>query len=361
MSDQSNPTILGRSTGHLGYGLMGLTWTHDQPDKPFETSIEVMKRALELGADNWNGGEFYGTVERNSMHLLREYFTKYPDDASKVIITIKGGAEKGNLKPNGSEENVSRSVEDCLAVIQGTSKTVIDIFECARVDKNTGVESQMRTLAKYVKAGKIRGIGLSEVSSKTIRTAHKYVVEETGLKDGIASVEVEISLWAPDTINNGILATCAELDLPIFAYSPLARGALSDKPIRRNADLPEGDFRKHLPKFQDDVLEVNNQITDAVVEIAKQHGSTVPQIAIAWVRGQSGRTRKVTLEDGTTKEVKLGSIIPIPGASSVSRVEENLKDVVLTEEELKTLDDLVEKFPTTGDRYPEAAMATING
>lgn len=381
--------------------MMGLT-TRGEP-KPVEESIRVMKRALELGADNWNAGEFYGESfgikwpdskqaisagcrfdlkllpvtllvrtnadydislagppDRNSMHLLREYFTQYPDDASKVILCVKGGVlADGTPVPDSSVDNIHRSVDTCLDLIKDTSKKTIDIFECARVDPKRGNEQALEVLAEYVKAGKLGGIGLSEVSAKTIRASQKQV-KELGIS-GVASVEIELSLWTPDVLHNGILAACAELEIPVFAYSPLARGALSDNPIRKNSDIPEDDFRRTLPKYQDDVLAVNNQITDAVSDIAKKHGLTTAQVAIAWVRGQSNRTRPVGLKDGSRKELKLPPIIPIPGASSIERVEENLKDVVLSEDELKTLDELVEKFPTQGDRYHPGGMQVVNG
>ena len=294
------------------------------------------------------------------MHLLAEYFAEHPNDAAKVILCVKGGGTPdGAPVPDSSPENIHRSVDTCLKLLKDTSKKTIDIFECARVDPKRGNDQALEVLAEYVKAGKVGGIGLSEVSAKTIRASQKKV-KELGL-EGVASVEIEMSLWTPDVLHNGILAACAEENIPVFAYSPLARGALSDKPFRKNSDIPEGDPRRHLPKYQDDVLEVNNKITDAVSDIAKQHGSTVPQIAIAWVRGQSGRTRNVGLEDGVKKEMKMPIVIPIPGASSIGRVEENLKDVVLSEEELKKLDALVDKFPTQGDRYTEGGMTVVNG
>ncbi|KAK5947234.1 hypothetical protein PMZ80_001382 [Knufia obscura] len=354
---QPQPTVLGRKTGHLGYGLMGLTWRQDP--KPFEDIIPVMKRALELGADNWNAGEFYGTPDRNSMHLLKSYFTQHPSDASKVILCVKGGGLPNGVPiPDSSPENIRRSVDFCLDLLKDTSKKQIDIFECARVDPQRGNEQAIETLAEYVKAGKIGGIGISEVSAKTIRASQKQV-KGLGLP-GVTSVEIEMSLWCLDALNNGVLAVCAEEGIPVFAYSPLARGALSGNGIRKNSDLPEGPLR-HLPKYQDDVLAVNNKITDAAADMAKEHGCTMPQIAIAWVRGQSGRTKTIALEDGSKKEMKLPTIIPIPGASTVKRVEENLKDVVLTEDELKTLDELVEKFPTQGNRYDEGGMTVANG
>ena len=95
--------------------------------------------------------------------------------------------------------------------------------------------------------------------------------------------------------------------------------------------------------------------------MAREKGATTAQIAIAWVKGMSGRTREVTFEDGNKKKIQLGKIIPIPGASSVSRVEENFKDLTLSEEDMKHLDELVEKFPVQGDRYHAQGMKHVNG
>src|SRR4051812_19941822 len=104
----SSPTLLSKPVGPIGFGLMGLTWRPNP--QPAEESYKAMSTALAQGANFWNGGEFYGTVERNSCHLLNEYFTKNPGDADKVVLSIKGGAERGGLMPDGSRENVRRSV-----------------------------------------------------------------------------------------------------------------------------------------------------------------------------------------------------------------------------------------------------------
>lgn len=346
----SQPKILGRPSYPIGYGMLGLTWRGTP--KPFEESIQVMKEALNLGANNWNAGEIYGTPDRNSLHLLAQYFDKYPEDAERIILNVKGGMKVGQLAPDGSERNIRRSVDECNRILGG--RKTIDIFEMARVDLERGNQEAIDTLTACVKEGKIKAIGLSEVSAKTIRAAHQQA------QAMIASVEVELSLWTPDILGNGIAATCAELDIPIFAYSPLARGAITDSPIRSNADIPDGDVRKILPRYQDDVLAANNKLTDAVIEIARKKDWTAAQVAIAWVRGQSGRTRTVRTEDGQQKTMKLGTIIPIPGASTVERVRENLKDLTLTEEELGELDGLVDKHPVRGDRYHGPGMHHVN-
>lgn len=175
-----------------------------------------MRTAISLGAVSWNGGELYGTKERNSLHLVNEYFTKYPEDADKVNLSIKGALDLDTFKPNGSKEGIQRSIDECLRVLDG--KKFLDLFECARVDPTVPIEDTIGYIAEYVKAGKIGGISLSEVNANTIRRAHKV--------HPIAAVEIEFSLFVTNPLENGVAETCAELGIPIIAYSPLGRGFL---------------------------------------------------------------------------------------------------------------------------------------
>ena len=326
----SQVTLLKKPVGAIGFGLMGMTWRPEP--QAFSKSIETMKTALQLGATNWNGGELYGTPEKNSCHLLNAYFTEYPEDAAKIVLSIKGGLVPGQMKPDGSEKNVRRSVEDCLKVLDG--KKTIDLFECARVDPNTPIEDTIRALKALQDEGKIGGISLSEVRAETIRRAAAVAP--------ISAVEIELSLWAPDVLTNGVAATAGELDIPIIAYSPLARGTLTGDMPRRNADIPDNDLRKSQPRYQDEVLLHNNKLIDEVHKLAERKGCTKAQIAIAWVSHLSGRT----LVDGT----KLGTIIPIPGAISVERTKENLTFVSLTNEEMKEIEQILTENPVKGDR-----------
>lgn len=186
-----------------------------------EKSIAAMKAALEAGATNWNGGEIYGNSERNSLHLLNAYFTKYPEDADKVVLCIKGGyvgglADRENAHPDGSPANVKRSIDECLKVLDG--KKFLDLFEVARVDPKVPVEETLKAVDEYVKAGKIGGISLSEIGEKTIRRAANVVKVE--------AVEVEFSLFSTEILTNGVATACAELNIPIIAYSPIGRGFL---------------------------------------------------------------------------------------------------------------------------------------
>jgi pyridoxine 4-dehydrogenase len=166
-----------------------------------------MKAALDAGCNFWNGGEFYGTPERNSLQLLNKYFTRYPEDAEKVVLSIKGVIDVEKHRPDGSPEGVKRSVEKCLKLLDGKKK--IDIFEPARVDPNTPIETTLKALEEYVNAGQIGGISLSEVSANTIHRAVKVT--------NIVGCEVELSLWTTDIFKNGVAAACVEHNIPVIA------------------------------------------------------------------------------------------------------------------------------------------------
>lgn len=187
-----------------------------------------MKAALDGGAVMWNGGEIYGPPDANSLHLLNKYFTKYPDDADKVLLSIKGGLtiKDGHPVPDGSEENTRRSVDECLKVLDGKKK--LDLFECARVDPKTPIEETMKVLNTYIKEGKLGGISLSEIGEKSIRKAASVAK--------ISAVEIEFSMYSTEIFTNGVAKACKELDIPIVAYSPLGRGMLVSLRARRRAD-----------------------------------------------------------------------------------------------------------------------------
>ena len=296
-----------------------------------------MRTALSSGAKFWNGGEFYGTPNYNSLHLLNQYFSEYPSDAEKVVLSLKGGVDPVKHTPDGTEKGVRRSVDACLAGLDG--KKFLDIFECARVDPNTPIETTIGALAKYVKEGKLGGISLSEVKAETIRRAAKV--------HPICAVEVELSLWATDILENGIAATCAELGIPVVAYSPLGRGFLTGE-IKKLEDLPADDFRRHLPRFQPDVFDQNLELVTELEKLAKKKGCTPAQLALAWVKQLSGKKG-------------MPVIIPIPGATTEKRVIENMKDVELNAGDLSEIDAILKKAPVIGDRYGGALAALMNG
>lgn len=222
-----------------------------------------------------------------------------------------------------------------MRILDGVKK--IDIFECARVDPKTPIEETVGALAECVKEGKIGGIGLSETGAATIRRAHAVAP--------IAAVEIEYSLWATEIRTNGVASVCAELGIPIVAYSPLGRGFLTGE-IKSPEDIPEGDFRRHFSRFQPENFKVNMELVNKVESLAKKKGCTPAQLAMEWVRYQSGR-------DG------MPDLLPIPGATTVKRVEENCQEVGLTEEEYRELEDIVGSTQILGGRYNEAAESLL--
>jgi len=301
-----------------------------------------MRASLEMGANAWNGGEIYGSADRNSLHLLNEYFSKYPEDAEKVVLSIKGGATAGGLMvPNGridgSPENIRRSIDECLKVLDG--KIFLDLFQSARVDSTVPIETTIQTINEYVQAGKIGGISLSEVSANSIRRAAKVAK--------ISAVEVELSLFSTDILSNGVAKACAELDIPIIAYSPIGRGFLTGE-LRKPSDIPDNDFRSHIPRFQGEAFYQNLKLVEQIEGIAKGKGVTSAQVAIAWIRYLGNQSDMPT-------------IIPIPGASTDTRVRENSQDVTLTSEEYAAIQKILDNFETVGDRYHKEGMAHING
>ncbi|KAI1775397.1 aldo/keto reductase [Hypoxylon cercidicola] len=310
--------VAGKAVGPVGFGLMGLT----RPWAPTEyaAAAKVMKTALDQGANFWNGSLFYGPPHANSLQLLKYYFDNNPEDAEKVVLSIKGAYDAKTFEPTGSPEAIRADVEEALRVLDGTAK--IDIFGCARVDPKVPIETSVKAMAELVKEGKIGGVGLSEVNANTIRRAHAV--------HPIAAVEIELSLFTPDPLTNAVVATCHELGIPVIAYSPVSRGWLTGQ-FRKIEDIPANDMRRMLPRFKPEVFDQNLKLVEAVEAVAKRKGATVPQVAISWVCRQ-----------GT---------IPIPGSTKVERVIENCKDVSLDENDMAELQRIMDTLPISGERY----------
>ncbi|KAJ3548709.1 hypothetical protein NM208_g871 [Fusarium decemcellulare] len=322
------PLINGRQVGPIGFGLMGLTWRNTAC--PDERAFATMRKALEHGCNFWNGGEFYGPPENNSMTLLAKYFNEYPDDADKVVLSMKGAMS--GFTPDSSPEGIRQSVGNIIEQLKGTKK--IDTFEPARRDPKIPLSVTYEALEKdFINKGLVGGVSLSEVSAKTIHEAAKV--------RKIDSVEVELSLWTTDVLRNGVAAACHQYGIPIVAYSPLGGGILTGK-IRKVEDLPAGDHKRDFPRFTPEAMEVNLKLVDAVTRLAREKGCTSAQLAINWVRSLSRRPG-------------MPVIIPIPGATSPERVEENSKIVELTDAEMEEIDQILSEFEIVGGRYPDYA------
>ncbi|GAP84948.1 putative aldo keto reductase [Rosellinia necatrix] len=321
--------IMGKEVGPTGYGLMGFTWRANPCSQ--EQAFEAMREAIQQGKVFWNGGEFYGTPEYNSMTLLDRYFAQYPEDADKIILSIKGGMDPVTHRPDGSPEGTRRTIDNCLRQLNGRKK--LDMFEFARRDQNVDMGVSFDVIQKeYIDTGKVGGISLSEVRAETIHEAAKVAK--------IVACEVELSLFATDVLYNGVAEACAQYNIPLVAYSPIGRGFLTGE-IKSFDDIPDGSFLKAIPRFQKgENFDNNIKLVHQVEALAKKKGCSPAQLAIGWVRALNGRPGMPT-------------IIPIPGATTAERVKENAKVVELTDEDLAAIDQILDTFKPLGGRYPD--------
>jgi pyridoxine 4-dehydrogenase len=174
-----------------------------------------LKAALESGLTLWNGAEFYGTPECNSMTLMKAYFTKYPQDADKVTLVIKGGTNPTTHKLDSSPEGTRRSLDNIISQLGGVKK--LDGYAPTRRDPNTPLEVTYSVIQnEYIDTGKLGAVYLSECSAETIHEAAKLAK--------IGAAEVEMSMFTPDILTNGIAEACAQHGIPVLAYSPMGRG-----------------------------------------------------------------------------------------------------------------------------------------
>jgi aryl-alcohol dehydrogenase-like predicted oxidoreductase len=251
-----------------------------------------------------------------------------------VFLASKCGLawKEGKLAIDNSPALITSSCEESLKRLRTDH---LDLFYLHRIDRTVPVEESIGALAKLVKAGKIRHIGLSECSPETLRKAHEV--------HPIAAVQMEYSVWFRGA-EASMLPTCRELGVGFVAYSPLGRGFLAGN-FRSLAELPKDDARRNQPRFVEGNVEHNLAIADAVRGLAQRKGATPAQIALAWVMAQG--------ED----------ILPIPGTKRRERQAENAAsvNVKLSAADLQELNAAVEKVSVKGDRYPPAMMNALNG
>ncbi|KAN0102832.1 putative aldo/keto reductase [Hyaloscypha variabilis] len=323
-------TLAGKLITQNGLGLAGLT--NRVAPTPDDAAFDVMKTALKCGANVWNGADFYGTPDANSLHLLNRYFTRFPEDAEKVVICIKSGFSMGvdgQFSIDCSAEGMKRSVDNANRILDG--KKFIDIFGPARVDPNVPIEITIEALEQLMKEGQIGGIQLSEVRAETIRRVSEV--------HKIDMVEAEVSLWATDIFSNGVAQICAELGIVVLGHTPLGGGMLTGN-IRKIEDLPASNHRKHFPRFEAENFQKNLQLVKQLEMLAAKKGCTTAQLALSWIKSHNGKPG-------------MPWILPIAGARSGARIRENCETVEFSEHELMEIKSILDSFPVAGARYPE--------
>jgi aryl-alcohol dehydrogenase-like predicted oxidoreductase len=308
---------------------MGMTWAYGSGDE--QSGLETIHRALELGITFLDTAEVYGPYTNEKL-----VGRAIQGRREEVEIATKFGFAIDREDPrsrsvDGSPENVKRV---CDASLERLGTDHIDLYYQHRMDPDVPIEETVGAMAELVEAGKVRYLGLSEASPETIRRAHET--------HPITAVQSEYSLWTRDP-EGTVLDTLRELGIGLVAYSPLGRGFLTGS-IRSLDDLPEDDWRRTNPRFQEEALQENLALADRVAEIAESVGASAAQVALAWVLSRGD------------------DVVPIPGTKSPARLEENAgaTEVGLTEEQLETLEQAVSADAVRGARYDDSGMALLD-
>ena len=316
------------TVSEIGLGCMSLSWAYGVAPEP-DAAVTLLLKALDLGYTHIDSAALYG-FGANETLIGRALKGRRND----VILASKGGMfrnAQGQREIDGRPESIRRHCDESLARLQ---TDVIDLYYLHRWDKRVPVEDSVGALSDLVAAGKVKTIGLSEVSAETIRKAHRV--------HPLTAVQTEYSLWTRNA-EVAVLDTCRELGITFVAFSPLARGFLTGT-LRDTSTMPPKDIRLGMPRFQADHFPKNLRLLDGLAALAREQGCTMGQLALAWVLAQ-----------GT-------HIVPIPGTTRLDHLEENAgaTTVTLSKDMQHRLDALINPRTVSGARYAPAVQAEID-
>ena len=309
------PQVMEIGLGCMSIGIADVYTSSTQNDAK---AVELIHRALDLGINFLDTANIYGDSEIKVGNALR-------GRRNDVILATKFGivpdSSLHDRGVDGTPENARRS---CDTSLERLGVQHIDLYYLHRVDPKVPIEETVGAMADLVQAGKVRHLGLSEASPETVRRAHKV--------HPIAAVQTEYSLFSREP-EDGLLQVLRELGVALVAYSPLGRGFLGGR-FRSVDDLAPDDWRRGNPRFQGEQFALNLAIADRLREVAKEKGCTPAQLALAWILHRHE------------------NVIPIPGTSSMSRLEENIRagDLKLNEQDLNRIEDALPKGSVMGER-----------
>lgn len=312
----------------IGLGCMGMSEFYGPTDDA--QSLATLERAYALGVTHFDTADMYGSGHNES--LLARFLVGRRD---RVVIASKFGIVR---EPGQYARRIDTRPAYVRAACEASLKRLgietIDLYYAHRLNPEVPVEETVAAMAELVTAGKVRALGLSEVSAATLRRAHAV--------HPIAALQSEYSLWTRD-VEAEVLPVLRELKVSLVAYSPLGRGMLTGA-IGKDTPLADNDFRRISPRFQADNLDANLRLVDVVKTLAAERGCTPAQLALAWLLAQGP------------------DILPIPGTRRITALEENLGavGVKLSAADLARLDAALPPGVAAGDRYPPEGMKGLN-
>jgi aryl-alcohol dehydrogenase-like predicted oxidoreductase len=323
-----NDRTLGRdglTVSALGLGCMGMSEFYGPTDD--DESIATIHRALDLGITLLDTSDMYGPYTNEQL-----VGTAIADRRDQVVLSTKFGVvrDEGERRIDNTPEYAARA---CDASLRRLAVDHIDLYFLHRRNPDVPIEETVGGMAELVDQGKVRYLGLSEVSAETLRAACAV--------HPIAALQSEWSLWTRG-IEEEIVPTARELGVGIVAYSPVGRGFLTGRYASVD-DLADTDFRRYQPRFQGENLAANLRLVERVRELAQDVGCTPVQLALAWLLHQGS------------------DVVPIPGTKHAAYVEENAQatEISLGAHHLEALDDAMPAGAAAGDRYSPQGMATV--
>ncbi|MFF8449574.1 aldo/keto reductase [Streptomyces leeuwenhoekii] len=320
----------GPEVGVQGLGCMGMSFAYGPADAG--ASRATLERALELGVTLYDTADAYGAGENE--RFLAPFFRAHRDEvviATKFALSIPPDDPTRRIVRN-DPPYIRQAVE---ASLERLGVEVIDLYYMHRRDVNVPIEETVGTMAELVREGKVKHLGLSEVTADELRAAHAV--------HPIAAVQSEWSLFSRD-IEAKVVPAARELGVALVPYSPLGRGFLTGSFVHADKELTAGDFRRQQPRFTGANAAANAALLEPVRTVAEAHGATLGQIALAWAQQRAA--------------VHGLPVVPIPGTRKPERVAENAAAtrIVLTEDQLALLEPIAGQV--AGDRYADMAFTS---